>query len=150
MDHTHGSGTTTTRLGAIASAPVILALLATGLTLATPGPAHAHRADWGKIARPDGVLRRGCHDYAYRYRFTPPDGDWAVETFLIGPGGRPLASDVLMSGHDETRGRTWFRLCRTGTRPGRFRIKGKMTIQNGPLEAESGWVLPARFRLRRP
>ena len=131
-------------------AAAVLTLLASGLTVATPGTAQAARADWGQISRPDGVLRRGCHDYAYRYRFTPPEGAWGVEIFLIGPGGRGLAADRLDYGFDDLRGRRTLRICRANTRPGTFRIRGKMTIHDGPAEVQTGWLVPARFRLRRP
>ena len=58
--------------------------------------------EWGTTsAKRNGVLKRSCRNYRYSYAITPPDaGDWALETFLIGPGARRLASDGFVDGFD--------------------------------------------------
>ena len=57
-------------------------LAAAGLVLTLPGvptraaPSPAHRpASYGSTTAPDGVLRSGCRQYAYRYTLTTPTGD---------------------------------------------------------------------------
>lgn len=138
-----------TMLGSLAAVLVAPALLVTATTV----PAEAKvvkRHDWGTITATDGRLRKGCHRYTYRYDLHPPEGDWGLETFLVGPGGESLASGAHLIDHDPLRGTGHFTICQVVTKPGRFMVRGKLSIQNGPDEYAEGWVKPAFFKLRRP
>ncbi|GHJ60557.1 hypothetical protein NOK12_30750 [Nocardioides sp. OK12] len=146
----------TTALNRLLAAP-LAGLLAAGLLGAAGGaPATGHTGDdrhdasehartWAK----DQVLRKGCRDYSYRYRVNPPtDQAWGLETFLVAPGGRKLASGALSDNADQKKGRDTFTVCRTSTRPGKFRIRAKLTYYDG-FTAHDGWADTTRFRLRR-
>ena len=135
----------------------LLVALALGCGLLVAAPAGAWDADYGRAWRGDGVLRQGCHDYGFRYRGRPGPHDWGAEFFLVGPGREGLGTEGKISDNDPKRGRGEFDVCRSSTRPGKFRIRGKLTINHEaqlfpPTEAETEvhWVKPARFRLRRP
>lgn len=125
---------------------LIAALL---LTLLAP-PAEGAAPGWGTVSARDGVLKKGCRTHPYRYALTPPEGDWALETFLVGPGGEHLASDQLVVGHDPVAGTKRFRICRATTRPGRFRVRALLHVDNGPDESLETWLPTASFRLRPP
>jgi hypothetical protein len=134
----------------------LLVALVAGCALPVTAPAGAWDADYGRAWRGDGVLERGCHVYAFRYRVRPGRHDWGAEFFLVGPGREGLGTDVKLSNTDRKRGRGSFEVCRSATRPGKFRIRGKLTINHEaqvfpPTEEsrEVHWVKPARFRLRR-
>ncbi|MGH3347602.1 MAG: hypothetical protein ACRDO4_11525 [Nocardioides sp.] len=134
---------------------VLVALtLACGLVLGVlPPPAVAGSAEYGRTWRKDGVLRAGCHDYRFNYRVRPgnvqPGNDWAVEFFLIDRRGRGVASEVKDSEIDPRRGKGTFGLCPTSTVPGRFKIRGKLSVYDGWAPVEEVWIKPGRFRLRR-
>lgn len=119
---------------------------------ATGSSSGSGSVDWramGHMSSPSGKLRAGCHRHTYTYRVTPPSSDWSLETFLIGPAGGHLASDVIVSGADKKSGTKSFTICKSNTKPGRFTIKGKLTYDDYPAEP-SGWITPTHFRLRRP
>ncbi|MBB3044064.1 hypothetical protein [Nocardioides soli] len=116
-------------------------------TPAEPGAPH-ERSSYGSTHAPDGVLRKGCRGYAYRYTVTPPTGDWTLETFLRDPTGDSVASGAFMSDSDPATRRSTFDLCRYNTRPGRFTIRALLHW----YDDEGGhrvWLEPSRFRLRR-
>ena len=71
-----------------------------------------------------------------------------LETFLIDPNGEGLASGAFGSPVDTLRDRKRFRFCRNSTRPGVFKIKAKLTWQDGS-EQHVVWLKPSRFRLKR-
>ena len=121
--------------------------LASGLLVASP--ATAWDADYGRVSRGDGVLESGCRSYAFHYRVRPRGNDWGAEFFLVGPGRKGLGTVNRLSEHAHERGGGKFDVCRTSTRPGKFRIRGKLTIVRG-FDSEVHWIKPARFRLRRP
>jgi hypothetical protein len=131
-------------------------LLGCGLLVAAP--ATAGDADYGRVWRDDGVLRHGCHTYRFRYRVRPGNDNWVAEFFLRGPGGEGLGTAAKDSDLHRTRGRGRFTICHQSTRPGRFRIRGKLSIHHEedlnpltpPQEPTVKWVKPARFRLRAP
>lgn len=124
---------------------LVLAALSPAL-LPTPAPASP---SYGSVDARDGRLREGCRAHAYSYRLTPPEGDWTLETFLVGPGGHALASDQLAEGFDPAVGKKRFRICRATTRPGRFRVKALLIVDNGPNETTEAWLPTASFRLRK-
>ena len=111
-------------------------------------PTQAWDADYGRIWASDKVLREGCHNYRYQYRVRPETGEWTLETFLRDPSGDTIASNVLDSVIDPRRGSSTFRICRNVTRPGRFKIRGKLTNYVGD-DQRVVWVKPGRFRMRR-
>lgn len=114
------------------------------------GQAQRPRSSYGHTSAPDGTLRRGCHDYRYRYALTPPTGDWILETFLRGPDGEGLSSDVFAAGADRRTSRETFRFCRYSTRPGRFTIRAKLQWYDDDNEQHAVWLEPSHFRLRKP
>lgn len=115
----------------------------------TTTPTAAQWRAMGHFSSRNGTLRSGCHRHYYRYRVTPPSSQWSLETFLYGPKGGRLGSDVILSGADPKAGQKYFTICRSNTQPGTFTIRGKLTYQNYP-DQRSGWVTPARFRLTKP
>jgi hypothetical protein len=114
---------------------------------------YAGRAEYGRTWRKDGVLRGDCHEYGFRYRVRPgqvqPGNDWSAEFFLVDRRGRGVASDVKDSEIDPRRGRGRFGLCRDATVPGRFKIRGKLSVYDGWALVDVVWLKPGRFRLRR-
>ena len=136
--------------------PLTAVVLACGLvTTTTPPPATAGTSEYGRVWRKDGTLRSGCHDYSFQYRVKPraadPDNedDWAVEFFLVDRRGRGLGVVVKDSDINPRRGRGRFEICRQTTVPGRFTIRGKLSVYDDGDLVDEVRVQPARFRLRR-
>ena len=75
----------------------VLAVLTVAALLLTTAqvPAQAYDQKFGRVWRGDGVLHPGCHRYYYHYVVRPHADDWVLETFLVGPGGKQLASDAV-------------------------------------------------------
>lgn len=104
---------------------------------------------WSKWKR---VLRKGCHNYSYTYTVKPPSSAgtaWSLETFLIGPRGGHLASDVILGGADGKHGTKVWRICKSSTVPGKFTINAKLTYNIDP-DQYSGWIATRHFRLTKP
>jgi len=131
----------TAALAGLASAGIVVTLLA------APAPAAS---EYGSTAAPDGSLRKGCHDYGYRYEITTPTNDWSLETFLRGPRGEGVASGTFLADSDPRAQQARFRLCRYATRPGRFTIRALVTWYGDLGEEHRVWLEPTRFRLTRP
>jgi hypothetical protein len=133
---------------------LVAALLALGVALAAPahsGQKPEVRPEWGKTTAKNGVLRKRCRNYTYSYAITPPEGLWGLETFLVGPRGKPLASGAMVIGQDEPVGKDKFRICRPTTRAGVFKIKAKLSVQNeNGGDYQEGWLPVTKFRLRNP
>ena len=126
-----------------------------GLLALAPAPAGASAAgsdavhpEWGRTAAADATVRKGCRGYAYSYALTPPDGDWALETFLIGPHGKQSGSGYFLTGEDPLAGPAAFRLCRRSTRGGHYTIRAYLTVLNGGTYTD-GWLPETTFRLRK-
>lgn len=137
-----------TMLGSLAAALLAPALLVVG----SAAPAHAgvvKHHEWGSITASDAKLRKGCRAYRYHYDVSPPEGDWGLELFLVGPGREGLGSDAHLVDHDPLSGDGKFVICRATTTYGRFMIRGKLSVQNGPEEYDEGWIKPAFFKLTR-
>lgn len=133
---------------------LVSGLMVLGLGLWSPASAvqaKESHPEWGGTSAADGVLRRSCRDYRYRYAITPPKGDWGLETFLVGPGRVHLASDAMVVGTDPLSGHDTFRVCRPSTRPGVFKIKALLSVQDASgQDYVDGWLPVTRFRLRLP
>jgi hypothetical protein len=137
----------------------IAVMLAVGALLvgALVAPAHAGPVRYGRVWAADKVLREGCHNYRYQYVVRPRTNNWFMETFLYAPSGHPLVSGGFHDGVDPKRGAGSFRICNDNTRPGRFKITGKLTWKScntlpGPLhecKKHVHWVKPGYFRMRR-
>ena len=121
----------------------VVALLGGGLAM----PAEAGQARLGKLWAHDKVLKPGCHDYRYQYRVRARAAEWSLETYLKDRTGETVASNTKDSEINRKRGHGKFRLCRYSTKPGRFKIIGKLTRYNG-WDQKTGWVKPGRFRMR--
>lgn len=148
MSHAVMSGTA--RGAALA---LISGVLVLGFGLSSPSHAVVAKAEthpeWGRTIREDGRLKRSCRNYAYRYELSPPEGEWALETFLIGPGRVPLASGAFAIGTNPPSGRATFRFCRSSTRPGVFKIRALLSVQDKfGKDYQSGWLPVTKFRLR--
>jgi len=89
------------------------------------------RAEWGTVTGEAGVLRRGCRTYTYSYAVTPPDGIWSLEVFISGPRLKHLAAGAFLGGYDPENGVGHYTLCKVTTRYGKFRIEGKLSIDDG-------------------
>jgi hypothetical protein len=132
-----------------AALALVMSLLVLGFGLSSPSQAVETHPEWGRTIKNDGFLKRSCRDYHYRYALTPPEGEWALETFLIGPDRVPLASGAFAIGTDPTSGRDRFRFCRASTRPGVFKIRALLSVQDEVgNDYQSGWLPVTRFRLR--
>lgn len=133
----------------------LLALLGLLLALAVlpVAPAEAAKdrpfAEFAKTFRGDGTLKKGCKDYRYSYKLSPPPeaDSWGLETFLIDPTGESIASDAIIKGADPKKGTRQFRLCKRRTEAGKFRIRAKFTYTSG-FDTFDGWIDPTTFRLR--
>ena len=129
-----------------------LGLVSTTLT----APVSAGDSDYGRTWRKDGTLRQGCHSYRFNYRVRPAavlegaNDDWAAEFFLVDPRGRGLGSVAKDSDIDPRRGHGKIRVCRETTRPGRFKIRGKLSVYDDGALVDEVWIEVGRFRLRRP
>jgi hypothetical protein len=118
------------------------------LPLLVATPAQAGVAG-GHTDAADGKLRHGCHGYAFTYAVTTPYDDWTLETEVVDPRGRSVASHAFIGPSDPSQGTGRYTLCRWATRAGQFTIRGKLTWYDGPEGVEVS--LPAStFRLRRP
>lgn len=139
--------------------------LAMGLLVTSvPAPASAGSSEYGRAWRKDGVLRGGCQGYQFQYRVKPgnvhPGNHWAVEFLLTDRGGEGLGTVVKDSTIDPKRGQDKFKICRNTTKPGRFKIRGKLTVYppedefHNPIEGSDPgtvkWIKPGYFRLRLP
>jgi len=128
-------------------------MLALGLLIHAPAvnaaaPAADH-PEWGSTSAKDATVRKGCRAYSYSYALTPPPGDWALETFLIGPHGKQYGSGYFLTGPDPLAGNSAWRLCRHSTRGGTYTIRARLTVQNG-AEYYDGWLPETTFRLHKP
>jgi hypothetical protein len=106
--------------------------------------------EWGSIIGTNGVLKRGCHRYAFTYAIVPPDGIWAIEVFISGPGFKHLAASAFLDGFDPKTGSGRYKLCRVTTRPGRFKIEAKVSVDDGSGHIVEGRLPADRYRLRAP
>lgn len=122
---------------------------ATGVT----SPETAERAGtfqpWGMTRAPDQVLRKGCRSYKYRYAVNPPSDDWTAEVFLVDPRGRTITHNGFFPASDPATATRYWRICRATTKPGRFKMRMKITWWDG-YDSQVGWVKPGYFRLARP
>jgi hypothetical protein len=158
-------------LAAAAAATALSLVLAPGPVQAAPAPSYALPSDaqpphaktssdplaglqvhpeWGTITGQDGVLRRSCHKYSYSYSIQPPEGIWAIEIFISGPGLKHLAAGAFLDGYDPTTGAGIYKLCRVTTRYGKFTIEAKVSADDGSGHLTEGQLPPDTFRLRRP
>jgi hypothetical protein len=104
--------------------------------------------DFGRTWARDKVLRPGCHEYRYQYKVKSPEAEWALETFLLDPDRKKVGSGQKLFNADPARGSDTFRLCRNATKPGTFKIRGKLTYHDG-YDEHVVWIKPGFFRLRR-
>jgi hypothetical protein len=120
-------------------------LVPSGAAVATtPEPTHP---EWGSTqVAPSLTLRQGCRRYDYSYAITPPDGDWALETSLLGPGGKKRGSNVFLTGSAELTATSSFKLCRRATKGGTYTIRALVTVQNGASYVE-GYLPDTTFQL---
>lgn len=132
-------------LGAGLTFPELPDLLATSGSGSTP-PTSAQIKKMASLSEANATLRAGCQRYTYDYRISPPESQWSLETFLVGPKGERLGSDDILSGADPTTGTKTWTICKTNAEAGRFTVKGKFTYNDYP-EQYSGWIQPTTFTL---
>jgi len=105
--------------------------------------------EWGSVHAGDGVLKRGCRSYLFSYRVTPPDdGYWDLAVSVVGPSGRTLFFGYVPEGSPRA-GTSSYRLCRSKTRPGRYKLKAVVTVMDSNDVAQ-GRLQTVKFRLRKP
>ena len=146
-----------------------LTVACTLLVTMLPSAAVAGDVRYGRTHRADGVLHSGCHVYRFHYRLHPDavlEGrhnghSWAAEFFLTDPRREGIASDVKEYQADPRRGVGRFKFCNYSTRPGRFRIRARLTVKHTSCSTpiatpftctehkKTVWIQPSRFRLRR-
>lgn len=126
------------------------ALVASLLVVVSPSSSEAARdfKPWGKVVSKNHVLKRGCHDYTYRYKITAPTDQWSAEIFFVSPDGTGLASAVLDTNANPDRGKQKVTVCRPSTSYGKHRIKMKITY-NRNRDVIDGFVKPSSFRFKR-
>lgn len=120
--------------------------------LAPVGSAHAAevKPEWGSVSAQDAALKAGCRNYRYRYEVTPPAlGDWDLNVSLVAPGGRTIWFGYLSEGANPAAGTATYRLCRSKTPPGRYKLKAVVTNEHAN-DVESARLPTVRFRLRKP
>jgi hypothetical protein len=106
--------------------------------------------EWGSVTGNSGVLKRGCHKYTYSYSIEPPEGIWALEIFITGPGFKHLAGGAFLDGYDPKTGSGRYTLCRVTTRYGTFTIDAKLSSDNGSGHITEGRLPSDTYRLRAP
>jgi len=106
--------------------------------------------EWGTVTGKGGVLKRGCHKYTYSYSIQPPEGIWALEIFISGPGLKHLAAGAFLDGYDPKSGSGRYTICRATTRYGKFKIEAKLSTDDGSGHTTEGRLPGDTFRLRRP
>ena len=127
----------------------LVAPLGLVLALCLPvGPAAAAAEPSARASAPDGTLLRGCHDYAYRYRVQHAGDDWMLEIIVQDRTGTGVASTALFANQDAKSGKRTFRLCRAGTKAGKFTFVGVLTVRDGYSQAVHA-VDPTSFWLTR-
>ena len=135
------------------SLALVSSLMVLGFGLAAPaGAAEAKpevHPEWGKTSTKAHVLKRSCRNYGYSYAITPPEGEWGLEIFVVGPGRVHLFSDAFVIGMNPTVNRDKFRICRASTRPGVFKIRALLSVQTkSGKDYQQGWLPVTKFRLR--
>lgn len=107
------------------------------------------KPEWGSVSTENGVLKKGCRNYRFTYEVTPPDdGYWDLGVSVVGPGGRTLFYSYVSDG-SPTSGTASYRLCRSKTRPGRYKLKPVITVMDSN-ETTQGRLQTVKFRLRDP
>jgi hypothetical protein len=141
-------------LGGTAVATVLVALVPGPVEAApaTPDPLAgvAVHPEWGKVTGKGGVLKRGCRKYTYTYSIDPPEGIWALEVFITGPGLKHLAAGAFQDGYDPETGTGHYKLCKATTRYGRFTIEAKVSVDDGSGDITEGRLPADHYRLHRP
>jgi hypothetical protein len=137
------------RLARLLGLALVSSLLVLGVGAASPVEAKPEvHPEWGSTSIKAHVLKYSCRNYRYSYAITPPKGDWALETFLIGPGGVHLSSGAMVIGMDPLNGHDKFRFCAPSTRPGIFKIRALLSVQDETgKDHVQGWLPVTRFRL---
>jgi hypothetical protein len=143
-----------------AAATVALAVVPVPVN-AAPAPAYVKaepnpvagltlHPEWGAVSAENGVLKRGCHTYRYSYAITPPEGIWAIEVFISGPGIKHVAAGAFLDGYDPEAGTGHYKLCKATVHYGRFTIQTKLSIDDGAGHLTEGRLPDDSFRLHRP
>ena len=146
-------------LGAAAAATALSLVLGPGPVGAAPAPSSPApppnplagltvHPEWGTVSGKGGVLKRGCHTYTYSYSIQPPEGIWALEIFISGPGLKHLAAGAFLDGYDPKAGSGRYTICRATTRYGKFKIEAKLSTDNGSGHITEGRLPPHSFKLR--
>ena len=127
------------------------AMLASLVVVSAPTSSEAARdfKPWGKASSKNHVLKRGCHDYTYRYKINAPTDQWSAEIFFVAPNGIGLAAATLDTNADKDKGKRKLTVCRHSAQYGRYTIKMKITYSEGRTIRE-GFVKPTKFRFTRP
>jgi hypothetical protein len=143
------------------AAAALTLTLGSGLAGAASAPAPAKtrpdplagvpmHPEWGSVTGTPGVLKRGCHTYTFGYTVTPPEGIWALEVFVTGPGFKHVAAGGFLDGYDPTSGTGTYKLCQPTVRYGRYQIEAKVSVDDGSGSIVEGRTAADFYRLHRP
>lgn len=127
------------------------AMLASLLVVSVPTSSEAARdfKPWGTVMSKNHVLKRGCHDYTYRYKITAPTNQWSAEIMFVDPNGIGLAAATIDTNADPDQGRRKVTVCRSSAPYGRYKIKMKVTYSKDRI-VRDGFVKPSTFFFTRP
>lgn len=103
----------------------------------------------GRTSARNGTLRKGCRRYRFRYAVTTPHDDWTLDVSIVDRRGKGVMSGAMLGPNDPKSARVTYTLCRWATRPGKFRIRARLTSYDGSEETVVR-VPTTTFRLRRP
>ena len=148
-------------LGAAVAATALSLVLAPGPVEAASSPESAtaspdplagltEHPEWGSVTGKSGVLKRGCHKYTYSYSIDPPEGIWALEIFISGPGFKRLAAGAYLDGYDSKTGTGRYKLCRVTTKYGTFKIEAKVSADDGSGHIVDGRLPADTYKLHPP
>jgi hypothetical protein len=128
----------------------LIAVVAGALLPSASATAVETKPEWGSVSADDAVLKRSCRNYPYTYAVTAPEqGLWDLNVRLVGPSGRVLWFGYLYEGANPDHGTATFRLCRSRTKPGRYKLKAIVSVEDSN-ETTAGRLPTAKFRLTKP
>ena len=127
---------------------IVLAVLSAFLGPTAPAQAAELNPAWGTVSAKSGKLKAGCRNYHWRYEVTPPEqGVWDLSVRIVAPDGKVAWFGYEYEGQSPTAGRETFRLCRSQSVPGRYKLKAVVSNEYRN-ETEVYRLKTAKFRLR--
>lgn len=113
-------------------------------------PAGEEIVERATITARNQKLRAGCRTYSITYDVEVPSDDWTLESSIVDRRGKGVASFAIISPNDDAVDTLTYRLCRSATVPGKFRIRSVLNWYDDPSTPNQVKVPVTRFRLSRP